>query len=109
MAYLISPIIRFITNNARWYILTKVSSILFYNPRKNPNVGPNWRTRGDTFRFFIQSVENRQKIGGALLVKKNYEKKSQCRKKGYVGTLKTLHPNIRTLKTLYPNFEPWEL
>ena len=98
MAYLISPIIRFITNNARWYILTKVSSILFYNPRKNPNVGPNWRTRGETFRFFIQSVENRQKIGGALLVKKNYEKKSQCRKK-------RLCRNFENVTSEHPNFE----
>ena len=33
-------------------------SLLRY--RKNPKVEPNWRTRGDTLRFFIHSVANHQ-------------------------------------------------
>ena len=34
-------------------------SLLRY--RKNPKVETNWRTRGDTLRFFIHSVGNHQK------------------------------------------------
>ena len=50
-------------------------SLLRY--RKNPKVEPNWRTRGDTLRFFIHSVANQKNEGGALLVKKKFsEKKS---------------------------------
>ena len=50
-------------------------SLLRY--RKNPKVEPNWRTRGDTLRFFIHSVANKKNERGTLLVKKNlFEKKS---------------------------------
>ena len=49
-------------------------SLLRY--RKNPKVEPNWRTRGDTLRFFIHSVANQKSEGGALLVKEKFLKKS---------------------------------
>ena len=77
---------------------------LLRHPKKNPKVEPNWRTRGDTLRFFIHSVENRQKIGGALLVKKlkeslNAQKtESQCRKKW-------LCRNFENVISEHPNFE----
>ena len=54
---------------------------------KNQKVEPNWRTRGDTLRFFIHSVANHKKYGGALLVKKNFEKKSHNAEKTERGTL----------------------
>ena len=67
----------------------KVSKYSLLRYRKNPKVEPNWRTRGDTFRFFIHSVANHQKIErGALLVKKKYfEKKSHNAEKLKGGTL----------------------
>ena len=37
-------------------------SLLRY--RKNPKVEPNWRTRGDTLKFFIHSVANQKKLKG---------------------------------------------
>ena len=55
----------------------KVSKYSLLRYRKNPKVEPNWRTRGDTLKFFIHSVANHQKNeGGALLVKKNFLKES---------------------------------
>ena len=39
--------------------MTSEYSLLRY--RKNPKVEPNWRTRGDTLKFFIHSVANHQK------------------------------------------------
>ena len=36
----------------------KVSKYSLLRYRKNPKVEPNWRTRGDTLRFFIHSVAN---------------------------------------------------
>ena len=60
----------------------KVSKYSLLRYRKNPKVEPNWRTRGDTLRFFIHFV---------AIIKKNWrrgtfgenffwEKVSQCRK-----------------------------
>ena len=54
----------------------KVSKYSLLRYRKNPKVEPNWRTRGDTLRFFIHSVANHQKIGGHFWWKKNFLKKS---------------------------------
>ena len=53
----------------------KVSKYSLLRYRKNSKVEPNWRTRGDTLRFFIHSVAIK-KIGGALLVKNFFLKKS---------------------------------
>ena len=39
----------------------KVSKYSLLRYRKNPKVEPNWRTRGETLRFFINSVANHQK------------------------------------------------
>ena len=39
----------------------KVSKYSLLRYRKNPKVEPNWRTRGDTLKFFIHSVANHQK------------------------------------------------
>ena len=39
----------------------KLSKYSLLRYRKNPKVEPNWRTRGDTLRFFIHSVANHQK------------------------------------------------
>ena len=58
-------------------------SLLRY--RKTPKVEPNWRTRGDTLRFFIHSVANQKKIGGALLVKNFSLKKSLTKPKKLKG------------------------
>ena len=41
-------------------------SLLRY--RKNPEVEPNWGTRGDTLRFFFHSVANHQKNEGRELL-----------------------------------------
>ena len=51
-------------------------SLLWY--RKNPKVEPNWRTRGDTLRFFIHSVANHQtkRTRGTFGEKKLFLKKS---------------------------------
>ena len=61
----------------------KVSKYSLLRYRKNPKIEPNWRTRGDTLRFFIHSVANHQKKikGGALLVKKIFLKKVSMPKK----------------------------
>ena len=40
----------------------KVSKYSLLRYRKNPKVEPNWRTRGDTLRFFIHSVANQKKL-----------------------------------------------
>ena len=42
----------------------KVSKYSLLRYRKNPKVEPNWRTRGDTLKFFIRSVANQKKMEG---------------------------------------------
>ena len=55
----------------------KVSKYSLLRYRKNPKVEPNWRTRGDTLRFFIHSVANQKKLKeGTFGEKKFFEKKS---------------------------------
>ena len=62
----------------------KVSKYSLLRYRKKPKVEPNWRTRGDTLRFFIHSVANHQKQ-----LKEGHLKKSvsQCRKNWKGGPL----------------------
>ena len=50
--------------------------------RKNPKVEPNWRTKGDTLRFFIHSVANHQKNlkEGHFWWKKNLKKSHNAKK-----------------------------
>ena len=64
----------------------KVSKYSVLRYRKNPKGEPNWRTRGDTLRFFIHSGANHQKNeGGALLVEKKFLKKSHTMPKKLKG------------------------
>ena len=77
-------------------------SLLRY--RKNPKVEPNWRTRGDTLRFFIHSLANHQKKieRWALLVKKKFEKKSHNAEKTEKGDPLGFF-NIRSVGKLQKN------
>ena len=87
---------------------------LLRHPKKTQKLNRIGAPEGTLLDFSSILSKIVKKIGGALLVKKKLKEslnaqktESQCQKKGYVGTLKTLYLNIRTLKTLYPNFEPW--
>ena len=60
---------------------------------KNPKVQPNWRTKWDTLRFFVNFVANYQKNAGAILVKKN-EKKSHSGEKIERGTLRDFSTSV---------------
>ena len=79
---------------------------LLRHPKKTQKLNRIGAPEGTLLDFSSILSKIVKKIGGALFVKKILKKslnaqktESQCRKKSYVGTL----------KTLYPNFEPWEL
>ena len=89
---------------------------LLRHPKKTQKLNRIGAPEGTLLDFSSILSKIVKKIGGALLVKKKFEKKVSmpkklglnAEKKRYIRTLKTLYPNIRTLNT-HQNFEPWEL
>ena len=91
----------------------KVSKYSLLRYRKNPKVEPNWRTRGDTLRFFIHSVANQKKLKEGHFWWENFFWKnvSQCRKNWKGGhpldfSTSVLSENSKKIEggTLWGNF-----